>query len=335
MAGTKYGVFLLFLFSLTATSEPLYLHPLKTKQAIENIRFIGNDGQYTYFQKNSGALYLSRGYSTLPVFKDHRGTQYSLKASPSKRKIIATKDKTFFTNMKPDKSLDIFTLSYGKKDSQYIGQGRNPKLHLRDEWVSYYSPSRKELIFTKISSMKEWKIPIDLELSSYIEPDTLMLSDQQAIYTSLNGKYQGQVFLHYLQTGQKDLIYQAHTPGTNITLFKNDSHIFITDFPRGDIDSGSSIMSINFKKSPTLKKVKTLYNTASNDLGSPVFLNNKIYFLNSQKNLISVDKEKKLQQHIEGKMINSILEMDQKLLAIRAGEYFFLMKKPFKSVKYK
>ena len=52
----------LSLFMLTSVQAKIVLPELLAKQAVSNIRYLSQDGKFTYYQKRSGSLLFSSNY---------------------------------------------------------------------------------------------------------------------------------------------------------------------------------------------------------------------------------------------------------------------------------
>lgn len=340
-----------FIISLIVTvssilfAETLYTHTLKTKQAIENIRFISNDSKYTYFQKNSGELSLSANFSTRPVFKDTANTHYIIHHSNDRLRLIVTKDKEYYSFFSPKKELDIFVIPFGEKDATYIGKGRNPKLHLRDSWITYFSPLTNILHFQEIEGDKrKYQVMLQAPAQSFHSPDVVMINDRLFVYTDLDGEFLAKTLTFYPQTKQKETIYQAATPGQYQQLCLIKNQMIISEFSKTFLEPNSVIMKVDIKQSPTLKALKPLYNQATRDLGRIHCLKDRIYFLKERatskthtlplQDIFSVNYlTAELLQHTSGQNFNQIFDMDGRLMTILSGEFVELLDTPPKIIK--
>lgn len=323
---------------------PKYLHPIKTKQSFGNIRFLTQDGLLTYFQKNSGSLLMAKGYKTQIVFSDSPNTQYLMKASPYGKKIIVTKDKLFYSFLNLNKKFDIFTLDYGKVDAQLIGQGRFPKLHLEDSWISFYEPKSKTLVFQELENdQKKYSLSLSEKTNIFFKPSTLMLSDKLILFTQLNAKGAIQVIIYYPHTKRQHILYQNPQPGKTIKLCLLHSKIIINEFSKGRIHKGSTIMSLDSKRINKENQIKTIYNSPTQDLGQALCLGNKVWFLKEREQPKQIIKNQdiyslniqtgQLTQHSKRNNIEQIFSQDSQIFAVKAGEFYILKDNPYKNIK--
>lgn len=309
----------------------LYLATINTKQALENIRFISNDGDITYFQKNSGSLYVSKSYSTKQIFQDIKFTQYSVISSPSKKKVVISKDKNYFSELNLKKENDLFVADYGTINTSQIGRGTQPELHLDDTWVSFYSEDKNHLFFQSLLiPQKKYTIPTTASPNSFFQFSRVMIEESMIIYTDETNDKFSQVILIYPQTNQKQVLYQSSFQGASLSLCRDQNYIVISEFSKNDINKGSSIMVANTKESPALKKINTVYNSKSNDLGQSLCLDGKIYFLKSsgekrifpKQDLFSIDlKTSTITRHTKNRNLQSLFAMDKRIITVIPGEY--------------
>ena len=89
-------IFLTLVFS-TSLQAKIVLPELLAKQAVTNIRFLSQDGKFTYYQKRSGSLLFSSNYKVIEMIKGQIGTQYTVIGTPARKKIIVMQMKVFIT----------------------------------------------------------------------------------------------------------------------------------------------------------------------------------------------------------------------------------------------
>ena len=322
--------------SLSLKAQRLYTHPLKTKQAVENIRFISQDSRFTYFQKNSGELSLSANFSTRPVFKDSSNTQYLVSGSSTRQKLIVTKDQSFYSFFSPQKMLDIYVIPFGGRDATFIGKGRYPKLHLKDTWISYYSTDNQILYFKELGGDKRaYQVALTAPTQAFHMPFVEMINDRLFVYTDLTTEFIPQTKTYYPQTKQSEIIYQSLNNGQKHSLCKQGDSLIISDFSKTFIDPVSSIMKVSIQGSPTLKNIKAIYNSDQADLGNLHCQDNKVFFFKQRDNqerlmplydLYSIDLASlMLKQHSLNQNMNQVFDMDGRLMSIISGEFVELL----------
>ncbi len=311
------------------------LPELLTKQSIENIRFISNDGKFTYYQKNSGDLIFSTNYSVKTILKSPKGTQYFLSSSPHKKFITIEKDETFHSYLGVRKLYDIFVISYGKKDIKSIGQGRSAQLHNNDDWVSFYNPHTKNIHFENIANNgKSFKILLYNKYNPYFIPEVIFI-DQDIYYTDINEEgFIG--LLHFKRTTEKtSIIYKAEDVSKKISLcyYNKKFYVSLTNVEKGQESSEISLLDVTQKTIWNDRKI--LYTSQLNDPGHIACKidENIIYF---SKNLSTAKKDRfeivEFDPRIKKEKIltdleyaTHLIEMDGRLLAPFRGKFYVLL----------
>ena len=129
------------------------LPELKTKQAIQNIRYISQDGLVTYYQKSSGHLQFATNYNFQTVMKSEKNTEYKLVVSEAVGKVAIEVDKTFFQTNNLKKDNDIFLAVYKSSEKpKKVGAGTAPRFHLSTGWLSYFKSTEKSSRYSRIST---------------------------------------------------------------------------------------------------------------------------------------------------------------------------------------
>lgn len=331
-------------FQTKLKAQRLYTHPLKTKQAVENIRFISRDSRFTYFQKNSGELSLSANFSTRPVFKDSSNTQYLVSGSNARQKLIVTKDQNFYSFFSPQKMLDIYVISFGGRDATFVGKGRYPKLHLNDTWISYYSSDNQVLHFKElVADKRAYKVALTAPAQAFHMPFVEMINDRLFVYTDLTPEFIPQTKTYYPQTKQSEIIYQSLNNGQKHNLCRLGDSLIVSDFSKTLIDPVSSIMRVSIQGSPTLKNLKAIYTSDQADLGNIHCLDNKVFFFKQRNNqerlmplydLYSIDLSTlMLKQHSYNQNLSQVFDMDGRLMSILSGEFVELLPTAPKAVQ--
>lgn len=273
---------LLFLISFNLFAQSKLPPELLTKQAIQNIRFISDDGKVTYFQKDSGGLSITTNYQTTEIVKEKPNTQFSLVLSPLKKKLLLSAFTNFLDSQSFLRTEDISVSDYQGKDFTKLGSGTHARLHLQDDWVSYYEPGKKQIHYHKLSGSKsEFTIKLKNQINPYFTPQTILLSDTTALITDLNT--QGYEILYRFDslTGNFTQIYKTTQAGMKLELCRNKQQLVIGQFSLGDTANGSLIMTVDIDPQFTLKKMDVIYSSNLNDLGNIVCegLDDEVYFI--------------------------------------------------------
>lgn len=280
--------YILFLATSYATNPPV----LMTKGPVENVRFISKDGKYTYGQRYTGDLLLTRNYDIIEILKGTKGTHYQI--VPFDKKIVILKDKTFFTHFSALKNKDLYVTTIGSDKVISLPQGLSPKLHINEQWISFYNAKRKVLRFIHLENKDlKFQVKIQKSKSPFFIPKVEMIDFNRILYTVENKEgRQSLIFLERSSKKQK-AIYQAPSAITKIELCKDDN-IYVGLFPlQKTTKFHSEILKLNGNSLSS-----PLYKNLSNDIGNMIcnIEKDSIFFTQQQKeryNLVKLNAKTK------------------------------------------
>lgn len=322
-------VYLLLSTSVFATS---LLPVLATKQATNNLRFISSDGNFTYYQNREGSLLLSTNYKVKEVVTGEPQTQYEVIGSRARKKLIITQQASFHKILGMRQLKNIFKLDFGGQDSQKIGMGKNPQLHLNDTWVSFYHPITKVISFINLKSgALTFKVKISNSFNPYFIPFVVMPNNNTVIYTDLNKTGHSGVVYYDKITKKNSVLYKGNNPSTKHELCLSDGNLFFGEFGVNELFAGSIITKLK-TKALDFSKREILYESSLNDLGnihcegSLMFVKN---FYKERKKLayevveLNIN-DKKLKTISDINFASHIIDMDGVLLMPHLGKYYVL-----------
>ncbi len=326
--------YLLILFYLGSLQAKIILPELLAKQSIDNIRFLSQDGKFTYYQKRSGSLLFSTNYKVQEVLKGEIGTQYTLFATPEKKKIVVLQNLNYHNFYSLRGREKIYLLNYGESFPKEIGAGSAPTLLLHDSWLAYYDFYSKTLLFENTTnSPLKFSIKLNNKLNPYFIPQVLMSDDNTIYYTDL-GENGAIGLLQYKRSSSKsEIIYKASTPMVKVEICLLNDNIVLGIF---NIHAANNGTSIGVAKLPfdNLDKRDIIYQSESTDLGHMIcnFEKDKIIFIKNfgtQNNPIydiaSLNSStKEITQLSELKTITNIVNMDGTLLTQDKGKIYVI-----------
>jgi len=324
--------YIMSIFYLSSLQAKIVLPELLTKQSIDNIRFLSQDGKFTYYQKRSGSLIFSTNYKVQEVLKGDIGTQYTLFATPEKKKIVILQNLNYHNFYSLRAKEKIFLLNYGESLPKEIGLGSTPSLLLNDSWLSYYDLYSRTLNFENTTnSPLKFSIKLNNRINPYFIPQVLMSDDNTIYYTDL-GENGFIGLLQYKRNSSKsELIYKADTAMVKVEICLLNNNLAMGIFSIHSANKGSSI-SLTQLPLTNLDKREIIYKSESNDLGHMVcnFEKDKIIFIknyglasNPSYDIASLNSTtKELTQLSELNTITNIVNMDGILLTQDKGKIY-------------
>ena len=318
--------FLLIQSAYTKTLLPEFI----TKQDPSNLRFISQDGKFTYYQRRSGALLLGTNYTVKKILQGKIGTNYLVTASPNRKKVLITQDEHFHNFLSLRKSNKIYVTDFDGSNLVFLGEGSTPRLHLDDSRISFYNPYKKTITITRTHLPKnEYHINIMAGANPYFTPQVAMPNVNTVLFTDLNKKGLPGI-VKYSRNDKKLInIYKVPTPNKKIELCKKGDRIIMGEFGLDPIESYSHISLLT----PPHYKQKIIYKSEYNDVGNMVcsIKGSFIYFI---KRLSSKTEVARLNLDDNSTKIISdlshatqIIDMDSNLLLPYQGKYYILLGK--------
>ncbi len=327
------------LISLIFLSLSLHakLPELSTKQSLDNIRFISVDGTITYYQLRSGALSFSSNYKSKVLFKNPLGTGYQITSSPSQKQLTIEIDLKSHDEYNLLKNNEIHTSEIGGLDTMPVGNGISPKLHLGDNFISYFRPIEREIIIKSIHDKDAPKITIPLlnSINPYFIPEVVMLTPQVILFTDINKSGKAGVMKYSVGTKKYTNIVKGQFNGTKFELCSYKNNLYMGEFSYPTLKRGSKITHYDIKGKTSLGKGEVLYESSTEDPGNLACFttNNKLYFVKQIKlgenefktEAAEIDlKTKNLTIVSDLKYVTQIISMDGRIL-IPFRESFYVI----------
>lgn len=260
------------------------LPELLTKQSLDNIRFISDDGKTTYFQKRSGSLHLTYLFNTYDLLKLPANTQFTVSVTNFKKKVLVSAFKNFLTNHTFLAEAEIYIGEYNSKNLSLVAKGSKPKLHLMDNWLSIYHPKNKEIEIKEIGNDKNsFTIKLKNKINPYFVPEVIMTNEQTVVYTDLTPDGYSVAYKIDRRDGQIIALIRTNYPGMKIEMCLSDKKIYWGQFSLGDTAHGSSIFVTDVDSAMKLNKQDLIYSSPRNDLGHMICEtnNDKLYFISA------------------------------------------------------
>lgn len=323
---------LLFLcFTLQAAELPKLL----TKHSPSSLRFITMDGKYAYVTKRAGVLGVVSSFRNVDFISESSSSDFIVSGSRFKRRLAIEIIPHAHTELNLFKSHKIVVVDWGNSVVKDIGVGRSARLHLDDEWISFYNTSEKSITISNILTQKKYQIRLSPKTNPFFVPEVEMIFSDTVAYTDVNDKGYTALILYNLLTQQSSIIYKSSQNATKIELCQGKEYLAIGEFPYEGADRGSKIMQIKVSSSSNLGGYTTIYDSNDRDLGNMICMNDSIYFvktLNEDKKLRYKATEaarldlKTMQVQAKTSMNNvaQIIEMDGRVIIPFRGEFLVL-----------
>jgi hypothetical protein len=323
--------FILILGRLWASELPALL----TKHSSETLRFISMDGRYAYVQKKPGVLGLVSSFRSIDFMTDNQNNDFLVTSSPYKGRLLIESIPDAHIEMNLHKNHKISVVDYGNTVVRGIGFGRNPKLHLKDEWITYYDTSSKVIRIENLLTQKKYEIKLSKKPHPFFIPEVEMISSRAVIYSDINENGYAALISYDLQNLKSAVIFKSSISATRLELCQSKDYLAVGEFPYDGVNRGSKIQTLAIKEFTNLSTFTTIYNTIDQDVGNIVCLPDYLYFVktlsqDSQLNVkiteaVKLDlKSQKLETKSNLKSVAQIIEMDGRILIPFRGAFYVL-----------
>ena len=249
---------------------------LATKQTIHNLRFISQDGKYTYYQQSSGKLSLSTNYTVHNLLQGEKNSNFGIYTSYAGKKLLISMDTNYHTFYGVRHLYEIYESDIGQQQINKIGSGIDPRLHLADTWASYYNPYTRSIHFHDLKSKTlQFQITIFNKRNPYFIPDVVMLNEKSVLFTDLNQDGVPGIILFQRDNETLTAVYKHKSNITKLELCSNETHLFIGQF---GLEKDSSIFATS-KAKPLWDKLPVVYQSAQADLGNMICTATHLFFI--------------------------------------------------------
>lgn len=325
------SLLLLGSLNILAQNQPKFL----TKHDIKSIRFISMDGRYAYVRKKPGVLGLVSSFRNNDFLSESAQTDFLMSGSNSRNRLIIESIPFAYTEFNTNKVHNISVIDWGNTKVRQIGHGRNPKLHLQDEWISFYHPQERLIRIENLVTTKKYIIKLNQKGPNHHFPDVEMISPDTIIYTDINEQGYSALIQYNLITEKSTVIYKSPQSATGFELCQSKGYLAIGEFPFEGVSRSSKILQIKFDNSLILGGFTTIYSTTEQDVGNIICTNDSIYFVKTLKQDIKtgvkqteVAKLNLNKSEIDIKTaftnVTQLIEMDQRIMVPMRGEFYVL-----------
>jgi hypothetical protein len=324
------SLFLIF-GNLWSSELPTFL----TKHSPETLRFISMDGRYAYVQKKPGVLGLVSSFRSIDFLSETQNNDFIVKSSNYRGRLVIESIPDTHLEMNLFKIHKISVVDYGNTIVRNIGAGRNAKLHLKDEWISFFNTINKVIHIENLVTQKKYEIKLSKKTNPFFLPDVEMISSRAVIYTDINDNGHAALISFDLQNLKTAVIYKSPISATKLELCQSTQYLAVGEFPFEGVMRGSKIQILPIKDFTNLSSFSTIYNTIDQDIGNMICLPDHLYFVKTlstdqQLNLkiseaVKLDlKSKRVETKSNLKSVSQIIEMDGRIMIPFRGAFYVI-----------
>lgn len=321
----------LIAFNIQAKELPRFL----TKHSPETLRYISMDGRYAYVQKKPGVLGYVSNFKSIDFLTDSNASEFLVKSSRYKGRLAVESIPNSHDELSLLKNHRIYVLDYGNTKTREIGKGRGTRLHLRDEWISYYDIIEKVIHIQNLLTQKKFEIKLSKKAHPFFIPEVEMVNERSVVYTDTNENGFSALVTFDLQSQKSAINYKSSQSGTRLELCQTEDYLGIGEFPYEGVMRGSKISWIKRADYMNLAGTTTLYNSVEQDIGNMVCLPSSIFFVKTMTHdrqlnfrvteVVKLDiRTQNIEAKTELKHVQQIVEMDGRVLVPLRGEFFVI-----------
>jgi hypothetical protein len=322
---------LIFCASVMAAPLPRFL----TKHSRDTLRFISMDGRYAYVQKKAGVLSLVNNFKNTDFLTETNSNEFLVKSSRFKNRLVIESIPNAQDEMSLLKNHKVYVVDYGNTLTREIGIGRGARLHLNDEWITFYNVQTKVIHVQNLLTQKKFEIRLSKKPNPFFIPEVEMVSSRAVVYSDINELGFAAMVSFDLENLKSTVIYKSSQNATRIELCQHEGYLGVGEFGYEGISRGSKIQTIALRDIVNLAGTVSVYNSVEPDIGNMICMPQAIYFvktMSQNKELnFKVTEAVRLElktQNVEAKSdlkyVTQINEMDGRVLIPLRGEFYVL-----------
>jgi hypothetical protein len=308
---------------------------LLTKHGVDSIRYISMDGRVAYVVKRPGVLALVGFFRSKDFLTDAQTSEFIVHASQDRVRTLIEIIPSAHSEYNLLKDHKILAAKYGDTATKEVGLGQKARLHLADEWMSYYRPKEKEIVIQNLITEKKYNILLSPKPTTFFSPEVAMINSETVIYTDVNDNGIAGVIAYNLKTTKSTIIFKATQNGTRMEICQGEGFLAIGEFPYDGVTRKSQILTVKTTTAANLSSYETLYSSLDQDLGNMACSARAVYFVKtlSQDKKIGLKKTEVAEAEVKsGKVkirtdlsyVSHVLNMDGRILAPFRGEFYVL-----------
>lgn len=328
---------LLLLSLLTAEAAPKTQGPEKllTKHSVDAIRYIDGDGRVAYVRKRPGVLGIVSSFRSEEFVSETPQSDFLVTATSMKKKVIVEIIKNQHTVFNIMRSNKLMAFNWGEIKGKEVGSGMAARLHMADEWLSFYQPEKSSLMVKNLITEKAYELKLAPKANPFFIPEITMVASDLIVYTDINDQGLAAVISYNLLTKKSEVLYKSSQTATRMELCQQENFLAMGEFPYEGVNRGSKIMTIPILSTFNLGGFTTLYESKEQDVGNMICLDDGIYFIktlnqNPDLGLKTTDAVKvniktgALIQKTNLGTANQLINMDGRVLLPHRGTFYVL-----------
>ena len=323
---------LLFLI-MTVQAKPL--ERFLTKHSSETLRFVNSDGRFAYVTKKPGVLGLVSNFRSTDFLSEANANDFIVKGSLSKNRLVIESIPNAQDDMSLLKNNKLFVVDFGNTVTREVGKGRGARLHVKDEWLTFYDVSTRTIQVQNLVTQKKYEIKVSKKPNPFFVPEVVMVSARSLVYTDINEAGYAALVSFDLETQKSTVHYKSSQNGTKLELCQGADYLALGEFPYDGVSRGSKILISPLSGVMNLSTMHTLYSSVEQDIGNMICLDSYIYFIktmNQDRDInLKVTEAVKLDfktQNIEAKSsmkaVTQLIEMDGRVMIPFRGDFYVL-----------
>ncbi|HXH29960.1 MAG TPA: hypothetical protein VNJ01_04040 [Bacteriovoracaceae bacterium] len=320
----------LLMVSVRAADLPMFL----TKHSNDTLRFITMDGRYAYVQKKPGVLGLVSSFRSVDFLTDSGQSDFLVKGSRFEERLLIESIPNVHTEYNLLKNHKIHVVDWGNTVTKEVGTGKASRLHLEDEWVTYFNPLERSIFIQNLETQKKYAIKLGAKSNPFFVPEVEMINQNTVVYTDTNEAGFSAIISYNLLEGKSSVLYKSPGSGTKIELCQHKTYLAMGEFPHDGVSRGSKIMHVTLSKgSSNLAGFEALYSSNLGDLGNLICRETGIYFiknLTNAKTAVSKKMEvswidlrtRKVEVRSAMDSVSQLVEMNGRVLVPLRGDFY-------------
>lgn len=293
------------------------------------------DGRTVYIQKKPGVLGLVSSFRAVDFLSDSSASDVLVTGSHNKIRLAIEVIPNAHLEYNLIKNHKIFIVNWGNAQAKEVGQGKAARLHLKDDWITFYDGYSRILHIHDLPSQKKYEIKLSTKSNPFFIPEVIMVSSDHVTYTDINEDGYAALISYNLSTKISSIIYRSPQTGTRLELCREESYMAIGEFPYDGVNRGSKIMHIKLQGQINLAGYSTIYNSAVPDIGNIVCTKDAVFFIKTMgQNKVLTTKttdavkldinSQKLEEKTSLGNVTQLLEMDGRVMVPFRGEFYVI-----------